>query len=122
MRISDWSSDVCSSDLKDKAFDDALMQIQGKLSSEKIRVAAERAGVDWQRLENDMKAHRTEIDTALARTDSQAGMLGIRGTPAMFIGPYWISGDLPPDHICPAVPIARTSPHGTSTPYSAQLD
>src|SRR3546814_16874822 len=52
---------------KDKAFDDALMQIQGKLSSEKIRVAAERAGVDWQRLENDMKAHRKEIDTEIGR-------------------------------------------------------
>src|SRR3546814_1071041 len=110
MRISDWSSDVCSSDLKDKAFDDALMQIQGKLSSEKIRVAAERARVDWQRLENDMKAHRKEIDTALARSDSQAGMIRIRGTPAMFIGPYLVSGALPPDQRRPAVAM-----HGKST-------
>ena len=36
---------------KDQAFDDALMQIQGKLSSEKIRAAADQAGVDWQRRE-----------------------------------------------------------------------
>src|SRR3546814_6247483 len=47
---------------KDKAFDDALMQIPGELSSEKIRVAAARAGVDWQRPENDMKAHRKAIE------------------------------------------------------------
>lgn len=99
---------------KDKAFDDALMQIQGKLSSEKIRVAAERAGVDWRRLENDMKAHRKEIDTALARSDSQAGMLGIRGTPAMFIGPYLVSGALPPDQLRQAVAIARQYPDGSA--------
>ena len=42
---------------KDQAFDDALMQIQGKLSSEKIRAAADQAGVDWQRLESDLKSH-----------------------------------------------------------------
>src|SRR3546814_16841195 len=88
------------------------MQIQGKLSSEKIRVAAERAGVDWQRLENDMKAHRKEIDTALARSDSQAGMLGIRGTPAMFIGPYLVSGPLPPDQLRQAVAFPRHYPDG----------
>src|SRR3546814_15550072 len=70
---------------KDTAFDDALMPIQGKPSYEKIRVAAERAGVDWQRLATALKAHRTEIDTALARSDRQEGTQRIRGTPAMFI-------------------------------------
>src|SRR3546814_20912309 len=89
------------------------MQIQDKLSSEKIRVAAERAGVDWQRLENAMKAHRKEIDTALSRSDSQAGMLGIRGTPAMFIVPYLVSGALPPDQLRPAVAIDLQYPDGT---------
>src|SRR3546814_6198255 len=45
---------------KDKAFDDALMQIQGKLSSEQIRAAADQAGVNWQRLDSDRTAHAKE--------------------------------------------------------------
>ena len=97
---------------KDKAFDDALMQIQGKLSSEKIRAAADQAGVNWQRLESDMKAHVKEIDAALDRSDRQAGMLGIRGTPAMFVGPYLIAGALPPEQLRQAVAIARQYPDG----------
>ncbi|MFC3216460.1 DsbA family protein [Novosphingobium panipatense] len=36
---------------KHAAFNDALMQSQGKLSSESIRAAADRAGVDWARLQ-----------------------------------------------------------------------
>ena len=99
---------------KDKAFDDALMQIQGKLSSEKIRSAADAAGVDWQQLQSDMKTHGEEIDAVLARSDRQAGMLGIGGTPAMFIGPYFISGALPPDQLRQAVSIARQYPDGNA--------
>src|SRR3546814_16822502 len=56
---------------KDKAFDDALMQIQGKLSSEKISAAADQAGVNWQRLESDMKAHAKEIEAALDRSEKR---------------------------------------------------
>lgn len=97
---------------KDTALDDALMQIQGKLSSGKIRSAAERAGVDWLRLERDLKDHYKEINEALARSDSQAGMLGIRGTPAMFIGPYLVAGALSPEQLREAVVIARQFPDG----------
>lgn len=97
---------------KDRAFDDALMQIQGKLSSEKIRSAADKAGVDWQQLQSDMKTHGEEIDAAIARSDRQAGMLGIGGTPAMFIGPYFVSGALPTEQLRQAVAIARQYPDG----------
>src|SRR3546814_11159109 len=83
------------------------MQIQGRLSAEKIRAAADQAGVDWQRLTSDLEAHAKEIDAALARSDRQAGMLGISGTPAMFVGPYLVAGALPPDQLRQAVPIAR---------------
>ena len=99
---------------KDQAFDDALMQIQGKLSSEKIRAAADQAGVDWQRLESDLKSHGKEIDAALARADRQAGMLGISGTPAMFVGPYLVAGALPPEQLRQAVAIARQYPNGNA--------
>ena len=99
---------------KDRAFDDALMQIQGKLSSEKIRSAADKAGVDWQQLQSDMKTHGEEIDAAIARSDRQAGMLGIGGTPAMFIGPYFVSGALPTEQLRQAVAIARQYPDGAA--------
>ena len=97
---------------KDEAFDNALMQIQGRLSAEKIRAAADQAGVDWQRLTSDLEAHGKEIDAALARSDRQAGMLGISGTPAMFVGPYLVAGALPPDQLRQAVAIARQYPDG----------
>jgi protein-disulfide isomerase len=90
------------------------MQIQGKLSSEKIRAAADQAGVDWQRLESDLKSHGKEIDAALARADRQAGMLGISGTPAMFVGPYLVAGALPPEQLRQAVAIARQYPNGNA--------
>src|SRR3546814_16793422 len=54
---------------KDKEFDDALMQSQGKLSYEKIRVADAREGVDWQRLESVIQALSTEIKTEIAQTE-----------------------------------------------------
>src|SRR3546814_13776018 len=88
------------------------MQIQGRLSAEKIRAAADQAGVDWQRLTSDLEAHAKEIDAALARSDRQAGMLGISGTPAMFVGPYLVAGALTPDQLRQAVAIARQYPDG----------
>lgn len=97
---------------KDAAFDEALMGIQGKLSSEKIRAAADRAGVDWEQLEKDLTAHGKEIDAVLARSDKQASMLGIRGTPAMFVGPYLVAGALSSEDLRKAVAIARQYPDG----------
>lgn len=82
---------------KHAAFNDALMRSQGKLSPEAIRAAAQRAGVDWTRLQADLVRHRAEIDQALGRTGRYAAMLGLTGTPAMLVGNYLIPGavDLP---------------------------
>ena len=99
---------------RDEAFDDALMQIQGKLNSEKIRSAADKADVDWTQLETDIKAHREEIDAALDRSERQAGMLGIGGTPAMFVGPYFISGAISLEQLRQAAAIARQYPDGNA--------
>lgn len=52
---------------KHAAFNDALMRLQGKLSSQSIRAAADRAGVDWARLQADLRQHRSEIDQAPGR-------------------------------------------------------
>lgn len=101
---------------QDKAqeFDTALMQIEGRLDSDKIRSAADAAGVDWGRLTSDLARHGEDIDAALQRTDRQAGMLGIQGTPAMFVGPYLVAGALPIDRLEYAVSLARKYPDGNA--------
>ncbi|MGC6328642.1 DsbA family protein [Rhizorhabdus sp. FW153] len=74
------------------AFNDALMASQGKLDSAGIRAAANRAGVDWARLQKDMTARRQDIDAALGRSDRYARMLRLSGTPGLLIGPYLLPG------------------------------
>ncbi|MCH8685154.1 DsbA family protein [Pedomonas mirosovicensis] len=79
------------------AFHTALMESPGRLGDETIRRAAAQAGVDWQRLEEDLAAHEDEIDALLARNATQAAQLGLVGTPGFLIGRYRVPGaiDLP---------------------------
>ncbi|MFT3966062.1 MAG: DsbA family protein [Sphingobium sp.] len=53
---------------KHAEFNRALMQSHGKLSSESIRAAANRAGIDWTRLRTDLNTYSVEIDQTLGRT------------------------------------------------------
>jgi protein-disulfide isomerase len=82
---------------KHTAFNNALMQTQGRITSESIRAAANRAGVDWTRLQSDLTQRGTEIDQTIARSSRYAAMMGLSGTPALLIGNYLIPGaiDLP---------------------------
>ncbi|MBB6192771.1 protein-disulfide isomerase [Sphingobium wenxiniae] len=93
---------------KHAAFNDALMRSQGKLSSESIRAAADRAGVDWARLQGDLAAHRTEIDQTLSRSSRYAAMMGLSGTPAMLVGNYLIPGAVDLSNMREAVAMARS--------------
>lgn len=77
---------------KHPQFNDALMRTDGKLNSEKIRAAANSAGIDFARLERDMEAREDDIDAVLRRTAMQAAQMGLQGTPAMLVGPYMIPG------------------------------
>lgn len=92
---------------KHAAFNDALMQTQGKLDSRSIRTAADRAGVDWAQLQEDLKTHRTEIDQTIGRSSRYAAMMGLAGTPAMLVGPYLIPGGVGIGHLREAVTLAR---------------
>lgn len=76
------------------AVHDALMRTPGKLDEGKIEAAAKRAGADWNRLRQDLKAHDGEIDALLGRTLIQARGLGFQGTPSFAIGPYLVAGGL----------------------------
>lgn len=77
---------------KHEAFDTALMQISGRIGTEDIRAAATRAGVDWKRLQSDLKLHKDDIEGLLGRNDLYATMLGLSGTPGMLVGPYLVPG------------------------------
>ncbi|WP_342248765.1 DsbA family protein [Sphingomonas sp. OTU376] len=77
---------------KHAAFNDALMAGPVKFTSADIRKAAVRAGIDWQRLQIDLKQHQAEIDAGLGRTVQLARRMGLSGTPALVIGDYLIPG------------------------------
>lgn len=94
---------------KHAAFDDALMRMQGRLSSETIRAAAGKAGVDWARLQADLKAHDAEITALLARNSAMAPAIGLQGTPGFIIGPYLVPGGMDLAGLKRAVALARAN-------------
>lgn len=59
-----------------------------------LRMAVERAGGDWRRLERDLSADRKEILRELERNRTQALGLGLGGTPGYLIGPILVKGAL----------------------------
>ena len=73
-------------------FHDALMLSPGKLNDAAIRAAAKKAGVNWERLQSDLKSHSTEIEALLQRNDEQANALGLDGTPGFIIGETYVPG------------------------------
>ncbi len=68
------------------AFHDALMETPLPLNDVKIKAAAKKAGVDWNRLEKDKVTHSEEIEDLFQRNDKQAQLLGLQGTPGFIIG------------------------------------
>lgn len=95
---------------KHTAFNDALMAMPGKVSSQGIRAAADKAGVDWTRLQADLAKHEDEIDAALGRTSKYAAMMGLSGTPALLVGRYLIPGAIDIGSLREAVKLARANP------------
>ncbi len=97
---------------KHAAFNDALMTAQGKLDSAAIRGAANRAGVDWTRLQKDLTARRQDIDATLGRSDRYARMLGLTGTPGLLIGPYLLPGAVGVAELRKVIAAVRAKPEG----------
>lgn len=92
---------------KHAAFNDALMKVQGRLDSEKIRAAADRAGVDWGQLQRDMETRNSDIGAVIGRTSRQAAQMGLQGTPALLIGPYMVPGAIDYAGLTKGVELAR---------------
>ena len=89
----------------------ALMKTPRPLSDQSIRAAVTKAGVDWTRLQADMKKNAAEIDALLERNNEQAESLGLQGTPAFIIGNYLSEGGLDYEGLKAAVHEARTKPN-----------
>lgn len=90
------------------AMNDLWMRGATGLDDAALATAASRSGIDWRRLRADRAAHHHEIDASLARTDQQARLLNIAGTPALVIGDRLFVGRLGADQISQAIALARS--------------
>jgi protein-disulfide isomerase len=79
---------------KHAAFHDALMKSPRPLTEQSIKAAAKKAGVDWSKLEADLKSRSAEVEALLARNDEQAMQLGLNGTPGFIIGETLYAGGM----------------------------
>jgi protein-disulfide isomerase len=79
---------------KHEAMHRALMQASMPLDDHSIRAAADKAGVDWDRLQRDLKERGKDIDLQVAWNAELAQSAGIRGTPAFVIGDTLADGVL----------------------------
>ena len=95
---------------KHAALNDALMETSGRLDTQAIQSAVQRAGLDMKRLKADLVAHQSDIDAALARTAKLANAMDLSGTPAMVIGSYLLPGAATTENLRSAVAIARKPP------------
>lgn len=76
------------------AFHHALMLTKGQLTEGAIRAAADKAKVNWPRLQRDLKARGEEIDSQIGRNVELAVATGIMGTPAFIVGERLSNGAL----------------------------
>ncbi|HET7708613.1 MAG TPA: DsbA family protein [Sphingomicrobium sp.] len=77
-----------------EAMHDALMSTPGPLDAAALRAAARKAGIDWERLQRDLKRYETEIELQVARNFELAVSTGIHGTPAFIVGDALANGAL----------------------------
>jgi len=83
----------------------ALMRARGRLSVEKIRATAEEVGLDWSKIERDMKA--PEVEKTIQRNYELADSLGVSGTPAFVIGDELVPGAIDEDAMARLIAQAR---------------
>ena len=76
------------------AFHRALMMTSGRLSDSTVRAAAAKVGLNWARLQRDLKVRGREIDRQIERNIELADAAGMPGTPAFIIGERQSNGAL----------------------------
>lgn len=87
----------------------ALMETPLPLNQQKIKAAAKKAGVDWDRMQKDMAAHTEEIEDLFQRNSEQAEMIGLQGTPGFIIGNVQSFGGMTLKQLQASVAKARQS-------------
>ncbi|WP_369720744.1 DsbA family protein [Bradyrhizobium sp. LLZ17] len=73
---------------------DAMMAVSSRLTEPRINELLAAAGVDMDRLKNDLNARAKDIDAVLKRNNEQAEAFGFRGTPSFIVGKYRVPGVL----------------------------
>ncbi len=101
------------------AMHDALMQTPLPLSEAKIKAAAKKAGVDWDRAQKDIATHSAEIEDLFARNDEQAQLLGLDGTPGFIIGEVQSFGGMSLKQLEESVAAARKSKQSAAAPAAS---
>jgi protein-disulfide isomerase len=89
------------------AFHRALMSSRVKLDDAEIQRAALKAGLDWPRVETDLRDRDLDFRRQLARQGTQAFSIGLQGTPGYLVGPYLINRGLDAGQLAVAVARAR---------------
>ena len=89
-----------------EAFHFALMQGSGRVDDVAIEEAAEAAGLDLDRLREDMGA--AEVDAHIEASMDLAEALGITGTPAFVVGDSVVPGAVPSEELAALVEGVRS--------------
>jgi protein-disulfide isomerase len=76
------------------AFHRALMTMPGRLTDATIRAAANKVGLNWAKLQRDIKLRGKEIDRQIERNIELADAAGMPGTPAFIVGERQTNGAL----------------------------
>jgi protein-disulfide isomerase len=71
---------------------DALISAKEKLSDVNIAELLTKAGVDVEKVRQDLQAHQKTIDDLLTRNDKQADAFGFQGTPGFIVGFFRVPG------------------------------
>ena len=104
------------------AMHDALMETPLPLNQAKIRAAAVKAGVNWDRAQKDIDIHSKEIEDLFARNDEQAQMLGLSGTPGFIIGQVQSFGGMTLKQLEDSVAAARKVAHADARPAASKSE
>ena len=86
---------------------DALIGVNSKLTEPRIRELLAGAGIDVDRLDRDLAANATAIDSILARNNDQATAFDFRGTPSFIVGKFRVPGVLTMAQFSQAIADAR---------------
>jgi protein-disulfide isomerase len=84
---------------------DLLMTGSPNIDQDALRAAAQRAGLDWTRLERDMQA--PEVQARIDNNLAVAHRLQIEGTPAYVLGGHLLPGAMDLETLKDAVSLAR---------------